>query len=197
MLVISVRRVIFISMPRPFALLITWTCYGTWLPGDRRGFVSNAVQPGRGWLPKLNTPGTPYRADEPAAYRLARQLQRRASVRLDVAEARRVATALRESAERRGWRILRAAVMAKHVHVVVAECPPDASVVRRALKGVSQAALNRLAGAPKRWWTAGGSDRYLNDESSIDAAVAYVANQRGILAEIVGDAMDKRRSWPE
>ena len=26
---------------KPFALHITWTCYGTWLPGDARGWVED------------------------------------------------------------------------------------------------------------------------------------------------------------
>jgi hypothetical protein len=57
--------------------------------------------------------------------------------------------------------------------------------VRRILKGTSQAALRDLAGKNSRWWTAGGSDRYKNDIDAIEAAIAYVANQQGILAEIV------------
>ena len=37
----------------------------------------------------------------------------------------------------------------------------------------------------QRWWTAGGSDRYKNDQPAIDAAVEYVKNQDHILAMIV------------
>jgi hypothetical protein len=33
------------SADEPFALHITWTCYGTWLPGDQRGHVSNVLLP--------------------------------------------------------------------------------------------------------------------------------------------------------
>jgi hypothetical protein len=42
-----------------FALLITWTCYGTWLPGDERGHVSNMLNPRSGFEQKQNVPGTP------------------------------------------------------------------------------------------------------------------------------------------
>src|SRR5690349_21194983 len=38
---------------------LTWTTYGTWLPGDERGFVSN-VRDGDGPEVKHNTPATPY-----------------------------------------------------------------------------------------------------------------------------------------
>jgi hypothetical protein len=37
--------------------LLTWTMYGTWLPGDHRGFVSN-VSNGNGQGKRHNTPGT-------------------------------------------------------------------------------------------------------------------------------------------
>jgi REP element-mobilizing transposase RayT len=169
---------------RPFALLITWTTYGTWLPGDRRGYVSNTRR-ALGWEPKENAPQTSYRADDAYTRHCAQELQQGPTVRLTATQARSAAEALLESTTRRGWRIERAAVMTDHVHVVLSECPPDGSVCRRVLKGVSQQALGRLAGRLQRWWTAGGSDRYLNDVTSIDAAIAYVANQRGILAEIV------------
>ena len=75
--------------------------------------------------------------------------------------------------------------MGKHVHVVVMECPPDGPVVRRILKGTSQAALNDHVGRNTRWWTAGGSDRYKNDWRAIETAVYYVANQERKLAEII------------
>jgi hypothetical protein len=44
--------------------LLTWTTYGTWLPGDKRGFVS-PVRTGAGSERRHNQPGTPYDADMP------------------------------------------------------------------------------------------------------------------------------------
>ena len=46
---------------QPFALHITWTCYGAWLPGDPRGHVSNTRFTDGGYLRKANIVGTPYR----------------------------------------------------------------------------------------------------------------------------------------
>jgi REP element-mobilizing transposase RayT len=81
--------------------------------------------------------------------------------------------------------VLRAAIMWNHVHVIVCNCPDNGPEVRRILKGVSQSAISRFLGKPRRSWTAGGSDRYLHGERAITTAVQYVANQPGILAEIV------------
>jgi hypothetical protein len=44
--------------------LLTWTTYGTWLPGDTRGFVSD-VRDGPGPEVRHNVPSTPYDADDP------------------------------------------------------------------------------------------------------------------------------------
>ena len=79
---------------------------------------------------------------------------------------------------------MRGAVMANHVHVVVTECPDDGPTVRRVLKGISQAALSRQNQSPRRWWTQGGSDRYLHGERAIAAAMRYVENQDYVLAKI-------------
>jgi REP element-mobilizing transposase RayT len=170
---------------RPFALHITWTCYTTWLPGDRRGYVSNTLLPEGGSLPRQNMPGTPVTADDPLTRERARALQKGATVYLSPEEAQWAAQALIEAARARTWRILRAAVMANHVHVVLTDCPDDGPAVRRVLKGCSQAALNKATGRRQRWWTAGGSDRYKHDHAAIEAAVEYVARQPGVLAQIV------------
>jgi hypothetical protein len=43
---------------------LTWTAYGTWLPGDRRGFVGR-VKDGPGPRIEHDGIGTPYDADMP------------------------------------------------------------------------------------------------------------------------------------
>jgi len=170
---------------RPFALLVTWTCYGTWLPGDSRGYVSNTLLLERGFEPKQNTPGTPYIADDNYTRERARALQRGDTAYLSPALALVAAQALIEAAKDRGWRIVQGAIMANHVHVVVQDCPDDGPTVRRILKGTSQNALSRHVGKNKRWWTSGGSDRYKHGEPAIRAAIEYVARQRRALAQIV------------
>jgi len=169
----------------PFALLITWTCYGTWLPGDPRGHVSDILQPDGTRIPKRNTPGTPYAAGDEYTLFKAQQRQKWPTVHLTRDQAQTVAERMVEATEQRHWRILRAAVMCDHVHVVVTDCPDDGPAVRRVLKGTTQSRLSERAGGPRRWWTKKGSDRYLHTEEAIENAVSYVARQKGILAEIV------------
>jgi REP element-mobilizing transposase RayT len=170
---------------QPFALHETWTCYGTWLPGDERGYVSNTLLPTGGYVPKENTPGTPYTADDPTTRDRARSLQKGETVFLNHEQALIAARALVKAAQERNWRIVRAALMCNHIHVVVMDCPDDGPMVRRILKGTSQAALSKFTGRKQRWWTAGGSDRYKHDWQAIENAVNYVEQQPGKLVEIV------------
>ena len=176
---------------KPFALHVSWTCYATWLPGDKRGYVSNTLLPEGGFIPKENTPGTPCTADDPYTRNQARNLQKDTTVYLTAELAEVAARTIVEAARKRGWRIVRAAIMANHVHVVIMDCPPDGEAVRRILKGTSQAALSDALGRSRRWWTHGGSDRYKNDDEAITNAVNYVADQLYKLVEIID--MEVRR----
>jgi len=168
-----------------FALHITWTTYGSRLPGDERGYVSNTLVPGEGYEAKQNLPGTPPRADDAATRQRARELQKWPTVYLTAAEALVAAKSLVETANRYGWRIIRAALMADHVHVVIMDCPDDGPRVRRVLKGNTQAQLSKHHGSPRVWWTTAGSDRYKHGAVAIDTAVRYVADQENKLAEVI------------
>ncbi len=168
-----------------FALHITWTCYGTWLPGDERGHVSNILLPHGGFLRKQNVPGTTFASGDRFTRNRARSLQKSDTFWLNQAQGLCVAEALVSAAGERNWRILRAALMANHVHTVICDCPDDGPAVRRILKGVSQAKLSKALGSSLRCWTAGGSDRYKHGSEAVDAAVKYVADQEWKLVEIV------------
>src|SRR5262249_18727114 len=160
------------TMPNsPFAIHITWTTYGTWLPGDARGYVSNTRLPRGGFVRKLNTPGTAPAANDPFTHERAAEAQSHPTVWLTRGQPGVVAASLIEAASGRGrgWWILRAAVMSNPVHVVVTECPDDGPAVRRVLKGVTQAALSRHNGSPRRWWTEDGSNRYKHTDEEIEA----------------------------
>lgn len=172
---------------QPFALFLTWTTYGTWLPGDERGHVSNTIRPDGTFEAKHNQVGTPYRCDDDITRRRAKALQRYPTTWLSPNRALVAAESLVEAASERRWRIVRGAVMANHLHVVLLNIPDDGPAVRRVLKGVSQRRLTERTngGNSRRWWTAGGSDRYLHGERSIQGAIRYVEHQAGMLAQII------------
>jgi REP element-mobilizing transposase RayT len=168
-----------------FAMFFTWTTFGTWLPGDERGHVSNKRRSAGGFEQKQNQPGTPYATGDDDTRERARSLQKWPTVWLNESQAIVVAKSLVELSQKREWVILRAAVMSNHVHVVLVKCPTDGPAVRRILKGVTQSDLNKSVGQSRRWWTSGGSDRVRWGERSILETVRYTANQPGKLAEVV------------
>jgi REP element-mobilizing transposase RayT len=172
-----------------FAIFVTWTCYGTWLPGDPRGYVSDTFAPDATRTVKRNIPGTPITANDKHTRAIAKSRQKHPTIWLNRNQADVAARGLLDAASERTWCIRRAAVMANHVHVLVMDCPPEGSAVRRILKGVSQAKLSDAHGKPKKWWTRGGSNRKRIGESAILATERYIANQSGILAEIVNNVL--------
>ncbi len=171
-------------MQEDFALHITWTYYGTWLPGDDRGYVSNTLQLSGDYLPRQNRPNTPYTRSDPLTSERSKELQKWPTVYLNREQALLVAKSIVEGASQRRWYIAEAAIMAAHTHVVIMNCPADGSSVRRVLKGVAQAKLSAANGVPRRWFTQGGSDRYKNDARSIENAIQYVARHEGKLAGV-------------
>jgi hypothetical protein len=163
--------------------LLTWTTYGTWLPGDVRGFVGDApVAEGR-WT-KHNAVGTPYDWGYSELERRARERTLGGEVTLGASEAGVAAGAFGEVGLAHGLDVQIGAVLRTHVHLVVSSPQRDGADVLKLFKGVSARRLTQAIGAPPgpRWWTTGGSHRLLVDEASQGAAWGYVRDQTGVLA---------------
>src|SRR5437899_1237064 len=137
--------------------LLTWTTYGSWLPGDRRGFVSEVRDESGGKL-LHNTPGTPCDVDLPSLQAYAASIMTEEAVLLEMAHAEAVAEQLRETAAHRGWRLLALAVMANHIHVVVgAPGDPDPEKLLGDFKAWATRRLNTGWDRREHWWTQSGS----------------------------------------
>ena len=121
---------------------LTWTTYGTWLPGDERGFVSPKFE---GDTPERrnNEPGRPYDEGRPDLRRIAENKLAGDPVRLTRAQAEVVRRQFEETARYRGWQLLAGAIMANHVHLVVGvPGDPDPSALLRDFKSYASRALN-------------------------------------------------------
>lgn len=158
--------------------LLTWTTYGTWLPGDERGFVSSVPQP-EGPQRRHNVVGTPYDRHKPSLVRAAQRQQKHESVFLTQPQATVMLGQFRETANHRLWRLHAVAVMGNHVHLVVevvGDPAPDA--ILRDFKSYASRALNNRFGRHERWWTESGSKRKLPDEPALIAGVRYMRDQQ-------------------
>jgi REP element-mobilizing transposase RayT len=164
--------------------LLTWTTYGTWLPGDLRGFVSN-VRDGLGAEVRHNVAGTTYDANMPSLERSARAALKGTPVYLETGQAQVLIKQFRETATYRTWQLLAAAVMANHVHLVVGVVgDSEPSVLLASFKSYGSRTLSRLWGKPSSgtWWTESGSKRKLPNLDAVHAAIHYVERQACSLA---------------
>ena len=153
-------------MGEPLAYFLTWTTYGTWLPGDQRG-----------WIDKHDAGADrPVQSADTQKEALAASRLKEPPVVLETRARQDVASAIVEVCRFRSWPIHAARVLSNHVHVVVtaAEVHPDR--VEATFKAYGTRRLKHLypATTRKHWWTEGASTRYLNDEASLLRAVQYV-----------------------
>ncbi len=159
--------------------LLTWTMYGNWLPGDKRGFVSN-VRDDDGPEVRHNIPGTEFDADMPDLEEHARSRLIGDPVRIDGQQAEALFAQFEETVAYRGWRLLAVAIMANHCHVVIGVPEdPEPKVLLQSLKSYGSRALNCKWAYPESgtWWTESGSKRKLPDDTAVLAAIQYVVDQ--------------------
>jgi REP element-mobilizing transposase RayT len=149
--------------------LITFSCYGSHLPGE-----TNTVDR------RHNQYNFPRLADDPLRAKIAADRMVQPPYHLDVARRNAVAISINSVARHHNWEILAAHVRSTHVHVVVtANCSPDSAM--NAFKSYASRELNRLEldGPGRRRWARHGSTVYLFTPEAISAAVNYVACRQG------------------
>ncbi len=160
--------------------LITWTCYGTWLPVDSRGFVGNVRD--HDWEQVVhNTPGTPYDADLPRLEAHIRWHLSGPPVTLTQPEANALIAQYQETCRVRQWYLQAASVMFNHTHPVVGVVgDPEPELILATFKNWSTRAVKKLRPVPPNgtFWTAKGSTRRLPNEPAVQGAVVYVVRKQ-------------------
>lgn len=159
--------------------LLTSTTYGSWMPGDPRGFVGE--QRDSNWAKFLqNAPGTPLDADEPLLFAYSELRLKGPPIALTLQQAQALLEQFQETAAYRRWLLLAVAIMANHFHMVVGvDGDPDPGRVLGDFKSYGSRKLSRGWGRPQSdtWWTEAGSKRKLKTEANVLAAVRYVEEQ--------------------
>jgi REP element-mobilizing transposase RayT len=159
--------------------LLTWSTYGTWLPGDERGFVGQ-VKREDSLRKRRNRPGEEFDHSLRALQQASEALLKGPPIWFSRLHAETVLNQLLTTAAHRHWIALAIAVMSGHVHVVV-QVPgdPDPDDLLRDFKSYASRALNKSFERPasETWWTESGSRRKLATPSDVVAGVRYVQNQ--------------------
>jgi REP element-mobilizing transposase RayT len=144
----------------PLGYFLTWVTYGTWLPGDSRGWVEYR----HGW--QLPDP--------------IRELEAHAKMTEDAclltpAQRRCVERQIAETCEHRGWVLHVVNCRSNHVHVVASANVDNPKKIRIDLKAWATQALKKTSDQEREnWWAERGSIRYLNNDESLEAAILYV-----------------------
>jgi REP element-mobilizing transposase RayT len=144
-------------MARTLGYMITFTTYGTWLQGDKRGFVKD---------------GKTYAANQSFADSNRQDLSK-SPVRLSKTHRAIAARAICEKAGLMGQKILALAVCSNHVHILVDYISLPIGKVVSYYKNSEQAALRKV-GLAGRVWTKGFDKRYCFDEEALKSRIDYV-----------------------
>jgi REP element-mobilizing transposase RayT len=138
---------------------LTWTTYGSWLPGDRRGWV-DSKEPG------IQRPNE-------HRERFASERVKSPTIRFDEDQREIVDGAIRSHCDIRRWTLHALNVRTNHVHLVVsAAIDPDNAILQ--FKAWCSRRLNERHHVSQRWWTRGGSTKYIFDQRYLEAAIRYV-----------------------
>lgn len=153
----------------PLAFFLTWTTYGTWLPGDERGWVA---KPGQ------------FRIPSPIRQESARNRMTDEALTLDDDQRAIVETTIHRHCEIRRWYLHAVACRTNHVHVVVT-ARVDPEIVMDQFKAwctrhLKKHAANAQPGIACRqnWWTQRGSKRFINDDAGLAGAIQYVLEEQ-------------------
>jgi REP element-mobilizing transposase RayT len=154
----------------PIAFLFTWSTYGTWLPGDARGWVE-------------------YRhgfqlADPTLELECAARMTEDA-LRLAPHQRQRVHEQVIETCGHKHWPLHAVNCRTNHVHVVLSSVEAP-KAIREQLKAWCTRRLNELqadSGVAEHerrshWWSDRGSIRWIFREEELAAAVSYVRDQQ-------------------
>ena len=144
---------------------LIWTTYGTWLPGDARGWVEEG-KPGV-------QPGNPHRE------RLARSHMNHGPTYLTEAHRAVVEATVRDHCAVRGWTLHAVHARSNHVHVVVtAGLAADRALAQ--LKAWCSCRLSeQTPNPPPTWWTKEGTRKPIWDEAYLQNAIEYVLERQG------------------
>jgi REP element-mobilizing transposase RayT len=151
---------------------LTWTTYGTWLPGDARGWVKWGES-------DVQMPDPERECD-------SRERMAESAVVLTDAQRALVEQTVRDHCRIRGWRLQAVNARTNHVHVVVT-VDRDPDEVMKQFKAWCSRKLSVAAGlvgavatkaGRRRWFTEGGHKERLDSEEYLANAINYVLERQ-------------------
>jgi len=150
------------------AYMLTWTAYGTWLQGDRRGYVKDGT---------VLKPNAELEA-------INRQQMKSGTVELTKEQRISAAEAIMNEAKELNQKIFALAVCNNHIHIVVQNIDMTIGLVASHYKNAARLAIEKL-GFNGKLWTQGFDKRYCMDEKELAVKIAYVHKHKNNNAEVI------------
>ena len=154
----------------PLAYFITFTCYGTWLHGEKATSVDR----------QHNIPETEFLS--PNANRASSTKKRLIEAPYSLTQLQRevILNVIKEVCLFRAWVLLAAHVRTNHIHLIIhGVLSPE--MMMSTIKAYATRRLKELKLDRNRlnWWTRHGSTKYLWKEPHVEAAIEYVVSEQG------------------
>ena len=156
----------------PITLFITWTAYGSWLPGDARGWKK--------WKCGEQQP-------QPVLEDWCRGRMNEKAVLLGERHRKTVEDVIREHSQIRSWELHAVSVRSNHVHVVVTVAPKTGNNDYRAADGIKRVRDELKANATRvlrrcenpiqneKVWTKGGDIEFIDTDDDLEQVVIYIS----------------------
>jgi REP element-mobilizing transposase RayT len=142
----------------PIAYFMTWTTYGTWMPGDQRGW----------WR------GHDFHRQNDLMCDMSVSNMKESAFTLSPDQRGIVEATLTRHCEIRSWALHTANARTNHIHVVVTAPGCTPKTVRDQFKAWCTRRLQPTSPTRERFWTEGASCRWINHEEDLQAAINYV-----------------------
>jgi REP element-mobilizing transposase RayT len=148
-------------MAKIVGYMLTWTTYGSWLPGDERGYVKDGeILPGDIKILKRN-----------------RKRQKQTTVKLDTKEKEIVKQVIIDESIRIKQKVEALVVYSNHVHLLARPHSDSIEEVAGRYKSLTTRAIWKN-GRKGRIWTKGFDKRYCFNEVELEQRKEYVQKHK-------------------
>jgi len=159
----------FIDMARMIGFMATWTTYGTWLQGNKKGYVKNGtILPANPELEKSNK--ALLKHDEINIPKSLRQGEALHWIKPPIG---RVKNAILKEAEEIGQKVYAIAVCSTHVHIAVESIGERCGYSVGRFKKAATGTLRKY-GFNDKVWTKGFDKRYCYNQQELEKKIRYV-----------------------
>ena len=155
----------------PITLFITWTTYGSWLPGDARGWMK--------WKKGEQQ-------SQPVLEDWCKGRMKEKAVLLSPEQRLGVEDVIRKHSLHRGWELHAVSALSNHVHVAVTVVPKSGNQNYRVADGVKRVRDQFKANATRvlrhgenripneKVWTKGGDIQFIDTDDDLEQVVIYI-----------------------